>query len=223
MNLGKIALAVAAAALTAPAALATAASGASATPKDALPPLPCSVTDIENLECTLNFQAVQVHTATFTGTYHARTGSTNDTNQTVAGVQGTCVDGSSAAGDRVCRVTFVGGDPKKLCTSAATTWRTATPPNNVWVYTPDQSQSGVVIVGQQLVAEGGGVVDDTETFNDPRTGTIGAYRIHIQIESVCGNEDTEQGLADDLAARTGLPSLDLSPTYKFEGYVDVLG
>jgi hypothetical protein len=223
MNYRKITLTVAAAALALPAALATASTAASADgiiPSinvQGIVPTPCKDPTIRTVCDTAN----NTHAATFTGTYYAKNNSFNDTDDKAH--PGTCVDGSSVAGEKTCRVWFFGGNPSTLCNPSPTTpWYQAPQFGKAWEYTPDQAASGYTISGDRLFAEGGGVVDASGVTSSP-TGDIVIYRLHIQINAICGNEDTAQALTDNITANAGLGSgaLDLSKTYKFSGYFDI--
>jgi hypothetical protein len=201
MKFRKLILTVAVAALAAPGAVV---SMASASPTPDVPPV-CSRVP------TACLMVARTHTSTFSGTYNARTGSFNDTD---AG--GTCVDGSSAAGERTCRFTFTGGNPKTLCTPNPTTrW------SPKWDWYPDRADQSIDIGGDSLFAEGGGVIDDTGVLVG-EDGIAVAFHVHVQIVSICGNEDTVQSLLDNITATSGLGNVDLSKTYKFTGYVDIV-
>jgi hypothetical protein len=223
-------LAAAIAALTLPAAFAAASTAASAggivpripsvTVDNAIPPL-CAHPELQPTCATINDADNQGHTATYTGTYHAANGVTNDTAD--SSNPGTCVEGSSATGAKTCRLWFYGGNPKTLCTPNPTTpWYQAKAFGKAWEYTPDETASGSTISGDKLYAEGGGVVDATGVTSSP-AGDIVAYRLHIQISSICGNEETAQNLTDTVTtdAGQGGGSVDLSKTYKFSGYFDI--
>jgi hypothetical protein len=227
MKARKVTLAIAAAALALPAALATASTAANAggvipggiggitIDTNSIPPLCASTDPIIQLACQT---ANNTHTATFSGVYHAAKGSFNDTNES----PGACAVGSGAVSVPLCRFTFFGGDPKKACNANPTTpWYQATS-GDAWTFYPDKSDGSKHSGGPRLFAEGGGVIDDTGTTSDAY-GNLVVYRVHIQIHALCGNEDTAQGLADDISARVGFGSgtLDLSKTYKFTGYYDV--
>jgi hypothetical protein len=225
----KITVTVAAAALTLPAALATASTAASA--GGVIPPLVIDTSGIPPL-CASTDPVIQTvcqtandtHSATFSGTYHAVNNSFNDTNETYKGVPGACADGSGAASVPLCRFTFLGGNPATACTPNTTTsWSKPAPGSNAWTYYPDKNDLSKSIGSPQLFAEGGGVIDNTVTTTDSY-GNVLVYRVHIQIHALCGNEDTAQGLADDITARAGLGSgaIDLKTAYKFSGYIDIL-
>lgn len=155
-----------------------------------------------------------LHASTFVGTYHACSGCENDT--TVAN-NGVCVDGADSPITAVCEVIWHGGNPKTLCTPSPTTpWYGNDNPPYAWNYIPDTANSRAQYNSAQLFAEGGGVVDDSVVI-----GATIIY-IHIHVEGLCGNEDTAQGLADNITGRIGVGSIDLSKTYKFEGYINVL-
>jgi hypothetical protein len=221
-------LAAAIAAITLPAALATTGSIASAggiTPPVTIsigaPPPPCSPGPTY-LCGTINNAENQGHTATFTGTYTAKTGSFNDTGSSTR--PGTCVEGSSAVGTSTCDVSFTGGIPGNLCKGSTTTpWYLASPGQVAWTYIPATAESSQTLTGDRLFAEGGGVVD-FQSVTPQQDGSLLIYRIHIQIQSLCGNEDTAQGLVDNISGRLGFGAgaVDLSKTYKFTGYIDVL-
>jgi hypothetical protein len=166
--------------------------------------------------CTANLGS---HTASFTGNYTPSTGSTNDTEPDH---QGTCVDETSAAGQQVCLVIWHGGNPKTACIpNASTPWYQAPQGTSAWSYAPAKADASTTIGGDKLYAEGGGLIDASGTTTGPN-GQILVYRIHLQIQALCGNEGAAQSLVDGVTADGGTGSLDLSKGYKFEGYVDIL-
>lgn len=224
MKYRKTVLAVAAAALTFPAALATASTAASAggivpqvpTVSADIPPV-CHYSEVQPTCTTINNTDNQGHTATFSGTYTAANQSTNTSS--------TCVEGSKTIGANTCKVTFTGGNPATLCNPANTTtpWYQAPAGNLAWIYVPATSDASQTLSGDRLFAEGGGIVD-FQSVTPQQDGSLLIYRIHIQINSMCGNEDTAQNLTDTVTAGAGEGpgAVDLSKTYKFTGYIDVL-
>lgn len=213
MRVRKITLAVAVAALALPAAVASASSAALAggvIPQvptvdagGAVPP-PCMT--------ALKIVCVAVassHTGNFTGTYHPTKGFINDTSLD----GGTCEDGNSKGPDE-CQFKFKTGTPSVVCNSnTKTAW------SDYWNYRPVASQAND-IGGNALYAEGGGIVDFNGTYFDA-DGVALLVHVHIHIAGLCGNEDTAQGLADQVTANSGLGTLDLSKTYKFDGYINI--
>ncbi|MDQ1746233.1 MAG: hypothetical protein QOD07_496 [Frankiaceae bacterium] len=157
----------------------------------------------------------KTHSATFAGNWNTKTHGTSDTSAST----GTCADGAVA---QICRVLFTNGNVKTVCTPNTTTpWYSAPAGAHAWVYMPDAGDSSAQITGDQLFAEGGGVVDANAVENTA-DGDVVIYRIHIHIAGLCGNEDTAQGIADNISATSGLGSLDTSKVYSFDGYFDIV-
>ena len=192
-------------------ALAIVAPASIAAPTASIPPVNVCATAAK-VVCIMR---AKTHTATFAGTWNPKTHGTSDTS---AGT-GTCADGAVA---QICRVEFTNGDVKKLCTPNTTTpWYSAPGGSHAWVYMPDATDASAQITGDQLYAEGGGVVDANAVETTP-DGTVEVYRIHIHIAGLCGNEDTAQGLVDNISATSGLGEVDTSKVYKFDGYFDIV-
>lgn len=232
MKARKITLGIAALALVLPAAIATAASSASAgsvppvnIDTSGIPPLCPRVTLYCSTLNTVDETVSNTHSANYAGQYHAVLNSFNDSSNPVP--PGACADGpSTAQTQHVCRFTFHGGNPKVLCTATAAhpvIWYQAPPGQDAWTLYPNGSDSSVHIGGSQLIAEGGGVADDTGITTTP-DGTTVVYRVHIQVQSLCGNEDTVQNLFADVpgADGPGGVALDaLKGNYNFVGYFDL--